>query len=295
MKMAQESGRDWLHNHHKKDADEEDGDDSLSVESNDALHEFINFQSKRNSSGLEEAICVNYPFPETIEADKRSITISTLLEEDDIAPLFDGACWAGTRVWGAAIFAIKYLIENYGASGGKQKTLCELGCGLGVPGMIWHQFGGDVVLTEQEKIMSQLKSNTISNFEKTCVINEQSLNDTKEKTIQCFPLDWSRDAFQELLISTQHHNGFDIILNCDCVFEPLYGESWKRLVEVIDESLRVNPQCTVITSVERRTADGIDSFIEEMKKSKFVGSVALASFDKKANLELYVAKGVLAI
>ena len=294
--MAQlNSGKDWLHNHHRKDVDDED-EDSLSVDSNDTLHEFINFESKRNSSGLEESICVSYPFPANIDIDERELTISTLLEEDDIAPLFDGACWAGTRVWGAAIFAIKYLIENHGNSNGKQKSLCELGCGLGVPGMIWHQFGGDVVLSEQEQIMSQLRSNTISNFEKTTVINnEELLDDTKEKKIQCFTLDWSRDAFQDLLIGTRYTNGFDIILNCDCVFEPLYGESWKLLVEVIDESLKVNPQCTVITSVERRRGDGIDSFIESIKKCKFVGSVDLASLDEKANLELYVTKGISAI
>jgi len=159
------NGKEWLHPHLNNDGSDND-DDSLSVDSNDSLQNFINFQSHRNSTGLEEAISVTYPFDTSSSLSSEStLKISTILQEDELVPLFDGAGWAGTRVWSAAIWGIKYLIDNYGLHNNpddmnKSKTmmsLCELGCGLGVPGMVWHQLGGNVVLTEQPKILVNLK------------------------------------------------------------------------------------------------------------------------------------------
>merc|ERR1739844_595681 len=98
------------------DGDDSDSDSLFSVDSNDTLHNFIDFQSHRNSTGLEEAVSFTYPFGNTAKETEpnsnndgdggtyatKSITLSTLLEEDDLVPIFDGAGWAGTRVWSAA-------------------------------------------------------------------------------------------------------------------------------------------------------------------------------------------------
>ena len=334
--------KEWLEerfqgddDHNKKNGDENNDDDDhdslFSIDSNDTLHNFIEFQSHRNSTGLEEAISFSYPFQESMvpcedtdveanvnnaddDADgiiRKRTMISTLLEEDDLVPIFDGAGWAGTRVWAAAIWGIKYLVEEYGnlsvdqkhGNGnehGKKMTLCELGCGLGVPGMIWHQLGGDVVLTEQEKIMSQLRDNVKSNFKDSYVSlssnsSEEGQKETSSRegaTICAHPLDWSREGYQELLNTTGFRNGFDIVLNCDCVYEPLYGKSWELLVDVIDECLKTNPKCCVVTSVERRSADGIDDFVEKMKSSEFVGNVEKVLEDKPRKLELYITSGI---
>ena len=259
----------------------------------------------------------------------RTITISTVLEESDLVPLFDGAGWAGTRVWNAAIWAIKFLVDEYITDNdnlrdtitlpnGEKKTtlnLCELGCGLGVPGMVWHLFGGNVVVTEQESIMSQLKVNVKKNFPKTAVNIDDNIivaNDdgvdcsgvTNETigvetngdvesfgTIKTCPLNWSRKGLCSLMHKTGHSKGFDIVLNCDCVYEPLYGKSWKLLVDVIDECLKINPNCLVITSVERRSADGVDDFLNELLKCDHVHSVEKERVNEILNLELYIAKG----
>ncbi|KAL3805192.1 hypothetical protein ACHAW5_010165 [Stephanodiscus triporus] len=37
--------------------------------------------------------------------------------------------------------------------------------------------------------------------------------------------------------------------------------SWRLLNETINELLRVNPRCLVVSSMERRVADGIDGFL----------------------------------
>eukprot|EP01083_Nonionella_stella_P039892 108507_1 len=99
-------------------------------------------------------------------------------------------------------------------------NLCELGCGLGVPGMVWHQLGNDVVLTDQESIMAQMVENTRSNFKETFVDNKNILDGdgTSENgeladsacasseiqlgKIYAEPLTWSRDGFHRLLETT---------------------------------------------------------------------------------------------
>lgn len=310
----------------KMDNDNYNSDDDASlgslgsVDSNDTLHRFIQFQSHRNeSTHLEESISFCYPPKE------KRITLSTLLQEDDLAPLFDGAGWAGTRLWAAAIWGTKYLIDhgskrsksddnNAENSGSDEhnyianitnKSLCELGCGLGFPGMIWHTFGGNTVLTEQDSIMSQLKTNIKSNFpESAAVINddgeiqnlsqgnlENNNKNHQQPSIIAHPLNWSRNGFQQLLQSSGYTNGFDYVLNCDCVYEPLYGKSWELLVEVIDECLKVNPNCVVITSVERRNQDGIDTFVERMEQCEHAEEVKKVLDDPSRNLELYVTTG----
>ena len=92
----------------------------------------------------------------------------------------------------------------------------------------------------------------------------------------------------ELLLTL---NGFDFVLNCDCVYEPLYGKSWELLAEVVDEMLKINPKCIVVSSVERRRADGIDSFVQRMKSCEHVGSVDRVLRDDKLQLEIYVTTG----
>lgn len=281
------SGREWLHPHF---GNEDDDDSSTSsVDSNDTLQNMIQFKSHRNNTGLEEAISIRYPLPRSA-VQPGTLRLSTLLQENDLVPLFDGAGWAGTRVWAAAIWGLKYLIDNYSE---RNMTLCELGCGLGVPGMVWHQLGRDVVLTDQESIMTQLVENAKSNFLNSFMNrpSEKETGNLGKLFVQ--PLTWSRKGFHTLLDSTGFYDGFDIVLNCDCVYEPLYGKSWELLVEVIDECLRVNPKCIVVTSAERRNADGIELFVQRMRESAYVGSVEKVMTDSSRNLELYVTRGIV--
>ena len=264
----------------------DDDTNETSVTYHDSLHDYVQFQSHVNADGLEESITFTYP------GTNRTITLSTQLSEDDLAPIFDGSSWAGTRLWSASIFGIKYLVDLYHTQHGENavgheirgKTLCELGSGLGVPSIIWHLMGGNALVTEHERIVSQLRKNMEMNF-----------IDTLGTTIQIYPLNWSRAAFQRLLQDQQpfEKNGFDVIINCDCIFEPLYGKSWIHLADVIDESLRINPQCLVITSVERRAQDGIDHFLEYLLNLDHVMKVESVAVDIQVDrrLEIYVTKG----
>ncbi|CAN0391654.1 unnamed protein product, partial [Laminaria digitata] len=82
---------------------------------------------------------------------------------EELAPIFSGACWAGTVVWQAALDLCDYMSEHHrgdlvGAS------VVELGCGIGVPGMIARLLGANVVLTEQDELLSLLDRNLADNF-----------------------------------------------------------------------------------------------------------------------------------
>jgi hypothetical protein len=57
-------------------------------------------------------------------------------------------------------------------------------------------------------------------------------------------------------------------------FSSLRG-SWHLLNETIDELLRVNPQCLAVSSMERRVADGIDQFLDEMRQMDHIGGVEI--------------------
>jgi len=242
----------------KMNDDESDFSDSESI---DSCEEYIYFKSIRNpSTQLEEAISFSWPgiyeddgkdgndTNDKIAAGEeekklKRILVSTLLEEDDLAPLFDGSRWAGTRLWGAAVRCIQYMaghlpdseeslskhgIEPPNADGTGGGAMLELGCGLGVPAMIYHLLGGGTVLTDQAEILSQLEKNVMDNFPKTAITsaNAKDGSDLKKKsTIQAMPLSWSRTDINDLLQQLgRSSDGFDIVINCDCVYEPLYGK-----------------------------------------------------------------------
>ena len=92
--------------------------------------------------------------------------------------------------------------------------------------MIFHLLGCNVVLTDQAEILSQLQKNVVNNFPSTT--EESTADDDKKKqqpTIQAMPLSWSRTDVHDLLEQLGKSNvGFDIVVNCDCVYEPLYGK-----------------------------------------------------------------------
>ena len=313
------------------DYDGDDASDYSDTDSIDSCEEYIHFQSIRNSeTQLEEAISFSWPgiyddekvdgTDDNTEKKLRKIAISTLLEEDDLAPLFDGSRWAGTRLWAAAVRAVQFLsghlpdTKNMLGSdapttdGEEVASILELGCGLGVPGMIFHLLGCNVVLTDQIEILSQLEKNVLDNFPNTSDCNKEKEHPTisdnfpntsdcnKEKeqpTINAMDLSWSRSDANSLLEKLgRSDTGFDIVLNCDCVYEPLYGDSWHLLNETIDELLKVNPKCLVVSSMERRQADGIDQFLEEMRSMGNVGSVEKVWSEEKRKIEIYMTRGI---
>jgi hypothetical protein len=235
------------------------------------------FKSIWDDCGVEIGIVVSWPgLPKPLH-------ISTVLEEDDLAPLFHGTQWAGTRVWRAAMIAIHYLHERYQTDDLKPTSLLELGCGLGVPGMILHALIPElqVVLTDQDTLTAQLQKNLENNFEDDGKIKAQGLS-------------WSPDCVSSIMQQAEGGK-FEVCLNCDCVYEPLYGESWKALADTMSELAKQNPSILLVTSVERRNADAVEKFVERLGQSQYISSVQRVLLDDKDPhhpIEIYIASGV---
>jgi predicted nicotinamide N-methyase len=245
------------------------------------------FQSIRSPTGLEIGVKVTWPSvmhkdPAVAEA---PMELSTCLPEDEIAPMFHGTQWAGTRVWRASIVALQYMEQQNNNASSDMKivrpetTLLELGCGLGVPGILLHKlFDCNVVLTDMDVLVEQLRQNLVDN----------GLTPDNNSKIQAQPLDWSVKGLEELFRATELQK-FDVVLNCDCIYEPLYGDSWKMLLKVQEELLKVNPATYMLTSVERRKFDCIELYLQGLEDSSVVSRVEkiTVDFDAPPEVELY--------
>lgn len=227
-------------------------------------------QSIRSRTGLEIGLRVNWPNLEPFE-------LTTKLTETAMAPLFHGTQWAGTRLWQAAVVGLQYLLSEEAPIDWNATTkVVELGCGLGVPGMILAMARKcQVVLTDQDDLLSQLQTN-----------RKTLLEASPDLSLEVAALDWSAKEVEALM---QHHGTFDVVLNCDCIFEPLYEDSWKRLAECQEAFFKKSSTTFMLTVVERRSFDGIEKYLERMASSAMVEKVEKISllFDAPPEVELY--------
>lgn len=72
--------------------------------------------------------------------------------------------------------------------------------------------------------------------------------------------------------------GYDFVIACDCIFPPVYGESWKLLADSIRELLARKLDTVVYLSFERRKGDQLEDFFaycEENAKPALVNERVL--------------------
>lgn len=205
----------------------------------------LELSTEREDAGLGLSIevatlCRVLPAGRTIRLDQR-------LAEEDLGALFDGSSWAGTRVWEAAVILTDEAIDRYGHVFSRGGRVIELGCGLGMPGMACAALGANVVLTEVEEVLEILERNVAANF-----------GGDGPGSCKAAALRWEPVAAQ--VLAEDAGGAFDLVLCCDCVFEPLYGESWKALAECLDV-LCAGPETTALISLTRRNHSGIDLFL----------------------------------
>lgn len=138
-----------------------------------------------------------------------------------------------------------------------------------------------VVVSDMDSLVEQLRTNL-------------QANDLQPPRIRAEALDWSRQGVQDLLtVVDRSDSGFDYAIHCDCVYEPLYSESWKQLLEAQEELLRVNPKTVLYASIERRRVDGADRYLEALRQSPWVARVEqiFPDFEYSKVVEVYRAYG----
>lgn len=282
MATPSSSSSSPLHGH--AEDNENDSSSSCSSSSHSHVDDYYAhlIESIRSDTGLEIGVRIHWP------SLSQPLQLSTCLDASQIAPIFHGTQWAGTRVWTAAMVALNYLLlsptnENETTQQQQQITsetrILELGAGLGVPSMILHAVKEcSVVVTDREALLKQLQDNLQAN--QHLFPSGSSSNSNSNSSIQALPLDWSRQGVADLLATLQSTDDtntilpFDIILNCDCIFEPLYGTtSWKQLIECQEALLEAFPNTIMLTVCERRNHDGIDKYLQALNESNIVARV----------------------
>jgi hypothetical protein len=136
--------------------------------------------------------------------------------------------------------------------------------------MVTGLFGAPrVVITEQMELVPLLRTNLRR--------NQHHFKTTKE-SIEATALHWDQ-AETEAFCDT--YGDFDIVLSCDCIYEPLYGQSWRALAHTIDVLCRRNPKCLALVSIERRNKDGVDSFLEFLQSDTSLQALCCAEVPKE--------------
>jgi predicted nicotinamide N-methyase len=123
----------------------------------------------------------------------------------------------------------------------------------GVPGMAARVAGArNVVLTEQDELLRLMDVNLRA--------NASALVGVRAGNIVARPLSWG-EAQTRAYLDEFADEPVDVVLSCDCIYEPLYGESWRDLARTMEIICARYPRCVVLMGVERRNQDGIDKFL----------------------------------
>lgn len=154
---------------------------------------------------------------------------------------------------------LQQLVQSKSRSSSSFSCL-ELGCGLGVPSMILQLVfpHSCIVLTDCPSLVPQLTQNVTQNF----------LSSDDKARPKVAALDWEEEDDLTQLLSECQLSSFDVVLNCDCIYEPLYGESWKALWKVQRALLKRNPHTLMLTSLERRKFDGADRYLQALQQEQ---------------------------
>eukprot|EP00904_Undaria_pinnatifida_P005892 jgi/Undpi1/2432/HiC_scaffold_13.g05813.m1 len=148
--------------------------------------------------------------------------------------------------------------------------------------MIARLLGANVVLTEQDELLSLLDRNLADNFKgvlgegiRYAALDWERKEDTDEILASLNPYaaaqpgrSCSSDNISEEGAAGQRPpTRQDFVLCADCVFEPLYGDSWKALAKVMGRLSDAGT--TVLCSVERRGDDGVPRFLDACEAEGF--------------------------
>ena len=168
------------------------------------------------TDGMDNEVCetemtVGVPLPAAGRSDARGATPRQLeldlrLGQDEIEPIFSGAAWAGTVLWRAAVqLCERLLLTRYRAELACGATCIELGCGIGVPGMVAAMLGADVTLTEQQNLVALIQRNIESNFDAA-----------EQRRLRASVLSWDAASARALAAATlpPGRSHFDFILCC---------------------------------------------------------------------------------
>ena len=142
--------------------------------------------------------------------------------------------WA--EIWPSSIALSEYVLENQEEFAGKK--ILELGCGLGLVGIVASSLGAEVIFTDYD---SHALRFTEENFKR---------NFNREATVQIF--DWRNPGYSE---------SFDIIMAADIIYEKRWLEP---VLNVLDKKL-AETGAAYIANPDRTVSRALYKMIESKK------------------------------
>lgn len=171
--------------------------------------------------------------------------------------------------WGCSLALIDLLMSRYRADFTKGLRVLELGCGLGIPGLVLASLGADVVLTDRNdkddrhhNVLELLEENISYNFMGPCN-RPPGIGSGRAGVLE---FNWGEEAAREFVAE---HGEFDFVICADCVYQPVYGKSWEELAASLDVLCGPSTECFV--ALQRRSEDNISGFLALLSdKYKFL-------------------------
>lgn len=177
-------------------------------------------------------------------------------ESDDavLSPLWSDGTWTGSLIWDSAVYASDMLLTDAWANRLRGKSLLELGCGLGLPGLVGHAMGASPVLLTDRRVVVELVQDGLT------------ANGHPQSEIRAVELAWSDEAAASFKAEHLEGKAPDCIIACDCIFAPIFGSAFLLLQMLLAFAA---PSTIMLVILERRDDDGAEPFFEQALAAGF--------------------------
>lgn len=163
-------------------------------------------------------------------------------EISDGGAIYEGGTATGTLLWDSAVHTTEWLLGLRLSLAGR--SVLELGCGLGLPGLACHALGAANVLLTDRPPIAELVADGLA-------------HSATGPAVRSFSFEW--DAAGAARVLEELGGPPDVLLACDCIFAPLFGDAF-LLLQMLD--LLAGPNTVALVALERRQGDGAERFFE---------------------------------
>lgn len=187
-----------------------------------------------------------------------------------LSSIWADGTWSGTLFWDSALYLSHMLLSPSSAHGGRWRrriqqggAVLELGCGLGLPGCVTHLLGAPAVILTDRPCIVQLVREAIGMDQGlqaaagawaggadsgagAAISGVKLARDATSgaaaaeafisgsiPSLAAVPFAWDEAAASALLNRELRGRAPSIILACDCIFAPLFGESFLLLLMLL--------------------------------------------------------------
>lgn len=193
-------------------------------------------------------------------------------DPESLSTLFftDGS-FTGTLLWDAAVRLSEFVLRSETwREKLKNANVVELGCGVGLLGLVAFRCGCKTAALTDRKSLRSLCEDNIKSWREAMDLETLERIDGTASTSRCqddndasvpsnlffTPLEWT-DSSSATKLKHLMNNKIDVVFAADCVFGGLFGDA----APLVDALRLLSDENTIILiATERRPGDGLESF-----------------------------------